>query len=106
MKKDDLRVDKVTVKNRKGKTTFESNHYAILAIGKKGDVHIVRSVGVGGVEECIFDPVKLIAMLRYTADQMEDAVRAAINNAGLPIDLDDIMGTAKRCVKEHLTKDA
>ena len=106
MRKDDLRVDKVTVKTRKGKTEFESNHYAILAVGEKGDVHIVRSVGVDGVEECIFGPVTLIAMLRDTADQMEDAVRATIDNAGLPIDFDDIMGTEKRCVKERLTKDA
>lgn len=106
MKKDDLRVDKVTVKNRKGKTTFESNHYAILAIEKKGDVHIVRSVGVGGVKECVFDPVTLIAMLRDVADQMEDAVRATIDNAGLPICFDDIMRTAKRCVKEDRQENA
>lgn len=106
MKKDDLRADKVTVKTRKGKTEFESNHYAILAIGEKRGVHIVRSVGVGGVRECIFDPVTLITMLRDVADKMEDAVRATIDNVGLPIDLDDIMETAKQCVKETLKKNA
>ncbi len=106
MKKDDLRADKVTVKNRKGKTEFESNHYAILAVGEKSDVHIVRSVGVGGVKECIFDPVTLIAMLRDVADQMEDAVRATIDNAGLPINFDDVMEEAKHCVKETLKKNA
>lgn len=95
---DKLREEKVIVKKGNEKTEFRSNNYVILAVGEKGLVNVVRCVGVGGVEECVFTPATLVAMMRLAADKIEEIARETIRNAGIPVNLDAILESAK----EHL----
>ena len=98
-------MDRIVVVNEDGEKTLDikSSVYNIVVIDPDNREAWTRStVNVaGGLWRAILDPMQLAARLSISVAELMVAIKAAIRNADLPIDADDILEDMTRMIQER-----
>ena len=98
-------MDRIMVINEDGETTLDvkSSLYNIVVIDPDKRESWTRSTVqvAGGFRQAVLDPLQLAARLSIGVAELMVAVKAAIRNADLPIDADDILEDMTRMIQER-----
>ena len=98
-------MDRIMVINEDGETTLDvkSSLYNIVVIDPDKRESWTRSTVqvAGGVRRAVLDPLQLAARLSIGIAELMVAVKAAIRNADLPIDADEVLENMTRIILER-----
>lgn len=88
-------MDRIVITNEEGEKTLDvkSSLYNIVVIDPDNREAWTRNIVnvAGGIRRAVLDPLQLAARLSISVAEMMAAVKAAIKNADLPIDADELL---------------